>query len=533
MILIVILLAVILGSTVNNVLVINTTLPSEADVIIIGGGVAGCILASRWHQYYPNKHIVLLDRGFDYRNDVNIYNLQNALIAAYNPPYSEVVYPDFPNVQCSLATMYGGASSHNFGLVVFGSENFYQTQWCPSFNVSYEYIQSLFTKINNTIKITPAPRSLDIVNRIGPILQILLSQGIQPVTQAWNIFMNHGPLASNDRITTMILKAFDLNVVDNYNSGIGSCACGTQQLFIDNILGIRDSVNRAYLPTSNKYPPNLSIISQAEVDRITVDRTVILKDARTIRAKEKLVLSAGGIYTPYILKKSGFSVQSEGINQIGENLTTHYGCTMVVVVKDIPDFSSGPLAFTPTENNNRNWQVVISGSSLTNFDFLRKQGIKVEELQKQNYTFLTFLLWIMDPKTTGSVEVGSQPIIKLHLFENQEDRRSIVDGLRWLGQVYLRLKTQITTQVVFPPEDVFIRNEYDELLDYAIKGVSVTDHYCQTCRYGTVLNQDFEIKGYDGIHVVDASAFPHISDGNTQYPTMVLAELAAEQITLI
>jgi choline dehydrogenase-like flavoprotein len=531
LILIMILITIIIISTINNILLSTTILPPEADIVIIGGGVAGCILASRWHQSHPDKHIVLLDRGSDYRNDHNVYRLQNALIAAYTTPYSNTVPADFPNVLCSLATMYGGASSHNFGLAVSGSQDFYQNTWCSIFNVSYTYIQSLFTKINDTINITPAPKSLSIVDRIGPILQILFTRGIQPITQGWNVFTNPGPLASNEPITNTILNAFDLNIVDNYNFGIGPCSCGTQQLFIDKVLGVRDSVNRAYLPSGIRYGPQLSIVSQAEVDRISSDRIITLIDGRTITAKERIVLSAGGIYTPYILKKSGFSVLSQGINQIGANLTTHYGCSMVLIVKDVPDFSAGPLAFTSTEHNTRKWQVVVSGSTLTNFDFLRKQGIDVDSLQREHYTFMTFLLWIMDPKTKGSVEVGPQPIINLNLFDNSEDCLSIIDGLRWLGQVYFRLKSP-TTQVIFPPEEVFTRDHDEELLAYAKTGVSVTDHYSRTCAYGMVLNENFEIRGYQGIHVVDASAFPHISDGNTQYPTMVLAELASQRIIL-
>lgn len=531
-IVVIILLAVIGLSTFNNILVTSSAVPHEADVVIVGGGVAGCIMARQLHQYYPDKHIVLLDRGYDYRNDPNVYRLQNAIIAAYTLPYSEVIKPDFPNVLCSLAMMYGGGSSHNFGLVVHGSEHWYRSQWCRTFNVSYDYIQTLFNKINNTVDISLAPKSIDIAGRIGPVLQILFSQGVEPIAQWWNIITNPGPLASDNTINAALLNAFDLPIVNNYNSGVATCSDGIQQLFINNTLGIRDSVNRAYLPTGNIYGPNLSIISNAEVDIIRPDRSMLLKDGRSITARDKLILSAGGIYTPYILKKSGFMVLSDGVNQIGENLTSHYGCSIVIVVKNIPDFSAGPLGFTPSNDGGRHWQVVVSGSALTNFDFLKQQGINVDELKQQKYTFISFLLWTLDPKAAGRVDVGDQPTIKLRLFENEEDQISITNGLRWLGKVYTRLKSQIDGNIIFPPEDVFIRDNDDELLKYAMAGVSVTDHYCRTCQYGTVLNDNFEIKGYKDIHVVDASAFPSISDGNTQYPTMVLAELAAERIKL-
>lgn len=523
-IIIIILFAVILISVARNILVTNGVLPDQSDVVIIGGGVAGCILAARLHDKYPNKIITVVERGSDYRNDPNVFRLQNALIAAYTQPYSEVITPDFPGLQCSLANMYGGGSSHNFGLVVTGSEYFYRSKWCPILDTTYDHVKCLFTKINKTIDIVQALTSLNIVTRIGPIIQILLSNGWVPISQGWNIFTNPGPLRANDQITTQILTAMQIPVVDNYNSGISICASANQQLFLDNVLGVRDSVNRAYLPTGNIYPPGLNIISNAEVDTIHSDLHITFKDGRVIKANDKIILSAGGIYSPYILKKSGFIV-----DQLGENLITHYGCSMILIAKDIPDFSSGPIAFVPFENDTRFYQVVVGGSMLTNFELLKKQGIDTVSLQKQGYIFISFLLWIMDPQARGSVDIGDTPIIKLRLFENESDRTAIVNGLRWLGQVYFRLKN---IQCIFPPEDVFLRNDNDELLKYAMTGVSLTDHYCSTCQYGTVLDDNFMLKGYNNIHVVDASAFPHISDGNTQYPTMVLAELAAERIVL-
>jgi choline dehydrogenase-like flavoprotein len=104
--------------------------------------------------------------------------------------------------------------------------------------------------------------------------------------------------------------------------------------------------------------------------------------------------------------------------------------------------------------------------------------------------------------------------------------------------VYNRLSRQIgnpafeKVKLLFPQRDVFLRNDPAELLATAKVGISVTDHYAGTCAYGKVLNPDFSLKDQKDIHVVDASAVPMIADGNMEYPTLLLAELAATRIKL-
>ena len=77
----------------------------KADIIIVGGGVAGCVAARRLHTAYPNKKILILERGKDESGDPNVYNIANAITAAFEQPYSELLFGDFPGVVVSSATM--------------------------------------------------------------------------------------------------------------------------------------------------------------------------------------------------------------------------------------------------------------------------------------------------------------------------------------------------------------------------------------------------------------------------------------------
>jgi choline dehydrogenase-like flavoprotein len=124
------------------------------------------------------------------------------------------------------------------------------------------------------------------------------------------------------------------------------------------------------------------------------------------------------------------------------------------------------------------------------------------------------------------------------MFETAGDQQNIVDLMRYFREVYHRLSRQVgnpafeKVNLLFPQLGVFERNDPVELLATAKVGISITDHYTGTCAYGKVLNSDFSLKSNKDIHVVDASAAPMISDGNMEYPTLLLAELAATRIKL-
>lgn len=518
-------------------------LPQKADIVIIGVGVAGCVLARRLWERYPNKRIVMLDRGEDRRNDPNVYRSEAALTIAYSAPYSEVIQSDFPGVGCSVASMVGGGSSHNFGIVVKGSRHFLETEWNPVFDMSNHELKRIHRRIDSRMDITPLPVKLDIASRILPAASKLFRDGAGEVLHGINVIQNLGPLRANNEISEWILCAmtsgkYKLEVVRDYNNGVGPCACPTPQLFVDKILGVRASVNRAYLPERS----SLKVIEYAEVNVIkhcNDSYRIKLKDKRVIKAK-KVIMAAGAIYTPFILKKSHIGDHLP----IGENLKSHYGCTMVLAVKGMKDFSSGPLAFVSTNNDHvRNWQIITSGSTLTNLAFLNAQGIDTQSLIFDGYKFITFLAWDLRPKTNGSIGINcankNQPTIALNLFESSCDKISIVNALRFLGDIFKRMKCshkqekckEEKVKLLFPVKGVFKRDDFDELLANAKTGISLTDHYCGTCKYGTVLESDFSVKGHPNLHVVDASTFPSIIDGNTEYGTLTVAELAATRIT--
>jgi choline dehydrogenase-like flavoprotein len=92
-------------------------------------------------------------------------------------------------------------------------------------------------------------------------------------------------------------------------------------------------------------------------------------------------------------------------------------------------------------------------------------------------------------------------------------------------------KTYPTLTPVFPPVSVLQQSNPAILEVYIKQGLSLTDHYCSTCKLGTVVDPNtFLLMGTNNIHIIDASTFASISDGNTAYPCMVMAEIASKRI---
>lgn len=246
-------------------------------------------------------------------------------------------------------------------------------------------------------------------------------------------------------------------------------------------------------------------------------------------------MAAGGIYTPFLLQLSGYTNP-----EIGRNLTTHYGCNMILAVEANPSdnftFSSGPLSFVPRNNEReRSWQLVVSGG--VNQSLLKDTSFR----PGPNTRLFSFLLWDLKPRTRGTIAVNTdtvKPEVNLNLFgdgsytDPESDMSSIMDGLRWMYSISQEL-TQIypTLTPVFPPVSVLRDNNPAILETYIRQGLSLTDHYCGTCRLGPVVDPDtFLLRDSNNIHIVDASTFPEISDGNTSYPVMTMAEIASQRI---
>ena len=225
--LLVILFILILMAIFFIVYNVNIPIPLDtenADIVIVGGGTSACIIAARLVQRYPLKSIIILERGKNRRTDPMVYNIANGFTIGYNPPYSELLPTDFPNITASVAYMNGGGSSHNLSLVVRGSPDFYNKQWREQLGLSYDdLVNQYFPLIENyqpadstntsslrftsgKVQMTQLPVSISIGPRIWPIIVLVLNEGLGALGQAVEILNGHGPLRASDAFSNNITQ---------------------------------------------------------------------------------------------------------------------------------------------------------------------------------------------------------------------------------------------------------------------------------------------------------------------------------------
>nr|WP_255325956.1 MULTISPECIES: GMC oxidoreductase [unclassified Sphingobium] len=143
----------------------------------------------------------------------------------------------------------------------------------------------------------------------------------------------------------------------------------------------------------------------------------------------------------------------------------------------------------------------------------------------------------MRPESRGSIHIrsadpGSAPIIRANYLAAEEDRRVTVDALK--------ICREIVAQPALAPfrgnetmPGLSLRTD-EELLSYARTAGSTVYHPVGTCAMGPgpddVVDHRLRVRGVEGLRVVDASIMPTLVSGNTNTPTIMIAEKASDLI---
>jgi choline dehydrogenase len=524
----------------------------EYDYIIVGAGSAGCVLANRLSAD-PANRVLLLEAGPEDRNfwiHVPLGYGKNVNNPAVN--WCLESEPEDYNFGQTYflprGKVLGGSSSINGMVYVRGQVEDFDT-WaqmgCRGW--SYDDVLPYFRKSeDNTrgksdIHGVGGPLSVSDVQEKSTILEAMIAAGIEagiPYNEDFNGRVQEG--------------------------------IGYHQATIRN--GKRCSTAVAYLKPA-RGRPNLDVQPEATVKRVlfagkkAIGVEYLQRGAdRDARAGRAVILSGGAFASPQILELSGVGAAQRlrdlgvpvvhDLPGVGENLQDHYVVRMRWRTKNALTYNErvrGLRALREGIDYFLRKRGVLSMPTLPIGAFVRtRPELASPDVQFQimpgTYTSVQDRKLDADPGVTigvtmlrlegrGTVHAKSpdfhaQPSIRHNMLATQGDRQTTIAGM-WMARAMMETKA-------FAPHydyELTPGKDHDDdaaFLDYARREGASNWHPAGTCKMGidpmAVVDPSLKVRGMDGLYVVDASIMPNVICGNTNAPTIMIAEKAADMI---
>ena len=520
------------------------------DFIIIGAGSAGAVLANRLTE--NNRFsVILIEAG---RDSHFLSSIPISFAKFINKPSVNWLYtsePDegsgFRRIEIPRGKLLGGSSSINGMVFVRGQRQDYD-HWAQLGNNgwSYEEVLPYFKKMEDY----KGPNS-SYRGKSGPLI----------VTD---------PMEKNDFYDAMFKGAEEIGVQKNpdYN-GAQQEGVGMTQATIWK--GKRQSTAICYLnPVKSRQ--NLTVLTEAFVEELIIQNNKCIG----VRLKHKgittivgcnceVLVSAGAINTPQLLELSGIGqedvLKKAGVNVrlalpgVGENLRDHYAPRMkwstlkgrytyndrarglgialevakyVVNKKGFLALPAAPMrAYVKSREGLASPDLGISVNP-----FLIKSGVSLDK--KSGFTMAVHSL---RPESRGSVHIVSPssvapPKIQYNFLSNRIDQDTLLAGMRivrqWINSPAMK---NIRGEELAPGADI---NNDNDLLEWVKATAETTYHPVGTCKMGqdnmSVVDEKLIVNGLLNLRVVDASVMPTLTSGNTNAPTIMIAEKASDLI---
>ena len=545
------------------------------DYIIIGGGTAGALLANRLSADAGSR-VLLIEAGR--KDDYLWIHIPVGFLYCIGNPRTDWLYQTEPDaglngrqLRYPRGKTLGGCSSINGMIYMRGQARDYE-QWAKITGDDawrWDNVLPAFRRHEDHWR-------LDQPEGVNENFKRLHGSKTTGESGEWRV--------EKQRLRWDILDAFaqaaqqaGIPASDDFNGGDNE---GVGYFEVNQKAGWRWNTAKAFLRPTCYGRPNFEMWTTAQATRLIVEtgadgsrrctgvQVWTGQEMTTARATREVILSAGAVNSPQLLQLSGIGpgalLQQHGIDVVhdlpgvGANLQDHLQIRAVYKVQGAPTLNvlagtllgkarigleyawkrSGPMSMAPSQLG----AFTRSRPDLPHANIqYHVQPLSLDAFGEPLHAFPAFTASVcnLNPTSRGSVRIKSPdfnaaPAIAPNYLSTPEDRQVAADSLR----VTRRIVAQ-PALAPYRPEEYKPGPQYqsDEDLARLAGDIATTIfHPVGTTRMGraddpqAVLDPQLRVRGIQGLRVVDAGAMPTITSGNTNSPTLMIAEMAAQWI---